>query len=834
MFMHALIAMATATHGGIEGGLGTNVMFGFIGGGVALAVAIFYAWKVSQITLDKEKFPEAVKISELIAEGADAFLRSEYKVLAIFVFLVGILLLALIAWQTAINFWFGAILSALSGYIGMKIATMANIRTTLACQGPTGLNDGLQVAFRSGAVMALSVVSSGLLGLSLMYIIFREEDSAKVWEHLSGFAFGGSSIALFARVGGGIYTKAADVGADLVGKVENDLAEDSPDNPATIADNVGDNVGDVAGMGADLFESFVGSIIATATIGFDEFGPAGEGAVMLPFAIAGLGALCSIAGTMMVRIDPSKDATKGADQEMQNVNTGNGDAGHDDSESILEELLISIRNGIWGASALVLVASIFAVWMSFGLDTKKDGEFAWQLLACVAAGLVCGNAIGYFTEYATSYTYWPTQSIARKSDTGPATVMIQGLGVGMLSTVPPVIFIVATILGTYYISAPHGVYGVAVSAVGMLSTLGVTLATDAFGPVADNAGGIAEMSQDPDMSDATRETTDALDALGNTTAATGKGFAIGSAVLTALALMNAFAESAGLYVDSSSPLGAPIVSLLDPVVLPGVLLGALLPFVFAAQTMLSVGRSAESIMWEVRLQMNDKALRNKPLDSQRCVAICTQASLREMVMPGTLAVFAPILVGTAMGAIGLMGMLTGAISSGFLLAVMMSNAGGAWDNAKKWVEKDNLGPGRGKRSENHKAVVVGDTVGDPFKDTSGPSLNILIKLMSIVSLVIGPSLEKHPWQNEVAGWPAALVVLVVLIVGLWAYDRFAGKAKLHDEETIIAESQKRRAMEKDVEAGDVVAPTMEDEKKDDEEVVDEPAAEQEEAAEKEA
>mmetsp|Transcript_6760 Transcript_6760/g.7554 ORF Transcript_6760/g.7554 Transcript_6760/m.7554 type:complete len:841 (-) Transcript_6760:300-2822(-) len=744
----------------------TNVVVPLIGGVLAALVAAMYVHQVTGSQLDKSKI-ETLRIAKLIAEGADTFLKAEYKALAIFVVVVFIPMAAGISVPTAICFVVGACLSALSGYIGMKIATKANVRTTLACQGDDGLNRGLKVAFKSGAVMALCVVASGLCGISILYLIFETEteDDFEVWETLSGFAFGGSSIALFARVGGGIYTKAADVGADLVGKVENELDEDSPDNPATIADNVGDNVGDVAGMGADLFESFTGSIIAAGTLGAPLHGDAG---VALPLYVAGFGAMCSVVGTMCIRARKSPGMS---------------------GEEVLESLLGSIRWVIYGSSVLVIGATVLSIGLTFGFDHDDS----WPLGLCVVIGLVCGNLIGYFTEYATAYTYRPTKSIAEKSDTGPATVIIQGLGVGMLSTVPPVVFICASILGAFALA---GIYGIAITAVGMLSTLGVTLATDAFGPVADNAGGIAEMAPDDEISEEVRNTTDALDALGNTTAATGKGFAIGSAVLTALALMTAFAKATGIDGEG--------VDLLDEVVLPGVLLGALLPYVFAALTMLSVGKAAESIMWECRDQLNGRYFRDAKIDPAKCVAICTMASLKEMVFPGALAVSAPLVAGLALGAKGLLGVLTGAISSGFLLGVMMSNAGGAWDNAKKYVEKGHLGEGKGKKSENHMAVVVGDTVGDPFKDTSGPALNILIKLMSIVSLVIAPLLieqtgvtasgeaimqAKEKWTD----WWKALAISAVLIVAGIIYSRCMSKyGTLHDKYAIGRESERRK------------------------------------------
>lgn len=743
-----------------------NVSVGLFGGALALVFGFIFAYQVLRIPLDYSKV-KTIIISDTIAKGADDFLRSEYKALSVFVVLVAIFLGSAVSWQCMICFIIGAVLSAVTGYVGMKIATRANIRTTLACQGPTGLDQGLQVAFKSGAVMALSVVSASLLGVSVLYLIFdsRETDKRKIWDYLSGFAFGGSSIALFARVGGGIYTKAADVGADLVGKVEEELEEDSPENPATIADNVGDNVGDVAGMGADLFESYVGSLIASCTLGWPRYGNAG---VALPFWVLGLGSFSSIVGILMIR----------------NKNNAIGMEATD----LLGSLLNSIRFAIYVASFLVLGSVVIAIGATFGFSTTRS----LYLGLCIVIGLVAGILIGFFTEYATSYTYFPTQSIARKGETGAAPVIIQGLGVGMLSTVPSVMFVVIATLAAY---AMEGIYGIAISAVGMLSTLGVTLATDAFGPVADNAGGIAEMAPESEIADDVRDTTDALDALGNTTAATGKGFAIGSAVLTALALMSAFAEATGLDVYKAD--------ILDSVVLPGVLLGSLMPFIFSALTMLSVGKAAESVMWECRHQLNQRHFDNVDLDSQKCVRICAYASLKEMVPPGAIAITAPVIVGTLLGPRALLGMILGAISSGFLLGVMMSNAGGAWDNAKKWVEKGKLGHGKGKKSDPHKATVVGDTVGDPFKDTSGPALNILIKLMSIVSLVIAPILSTKSDPNDPDQpvprddwelWWVALIITGILFVFGWIYLLLLKKyGTVHNIEYISAESAKRKA-----------------------------------------
>jgi len=583
---------------------------------------------------------------------------------------------------TAIAYLIGAIGSGLAGFIGMSIAVRANTRTTV--QAMEGLNSALRVAFNSGAVMGASVVGIALLGVTIMFVAFGD---ASV---VAGFGFGASSIALFARVGGGIYTKAADVGADLVGKVEQGIPEDDPRNPATIADNVGDNVGDVAGMGADLFESYVGSIIATVALAAVGAGALNntlaDELILFPLLVASIGIIASIIGTFLVR-------------------TGEG--------ADMGRLLWSLRTGIFAAGILVLAGTAGAIVVL---------ELPWQLFWVVLVGLIAGQLIGTASEYYTSYEYSPTKKLAEQAETGPATIMIGGLGLGMVSTVIPGLVIVIAMWLSYELA---DVYGVALAAVGMLSTLGITLATDAYGPVADNAGGIAEQAGlDPEV----RERTDALDSLGNTTAATGKGFAIGSAVLTALALMAAYAAVVDIQV----------FNIMDHKVMMGLIIGAIMPFLFAALTMQAVGRAAYAMVQEVRRQFREiSGLLEGTADPDyaRAVDISTQGAMKEMVLPGIISIAVPVLVGAVLGAEALGGLLIGSIATGFLFAIMMANAGGAWDNAKKYIEAGNLG---GKGSDQHSAAVVGDTVGDPFKDTSGPALNILLKLMSIVALVFGP------------------------------------------------------------------------------------------------
>lgn len=686
---------------------------------MGIAGSAYVIWELRRI-LGYDQGNEAMQtIAKAIQEGATAFLASEYRVIAVFIAIVAVVISSFLHWQTALCFVVGAIASASAGYLGMYVAVRANVRTAAAASH--NLHEGLRVAFGSGSIMGIAVVSFSLIGMTVLFLAFSGNPDQLTY--VAGFGFGASSIALFARVGGGIYTKAADVGADLVGKVEQGIPEDDPRNPAVIADNVGDNVGDVAGMGADLFESYSGSIIAAATLG------AGLGAkapvfIGLPFLVAAVGVIASFFGIYMVIGEQLKRSENEINPtilrivrflEQYVVKVG--------ENATLDDLLKILRRSVWGASVLILGFSLFCVLIA-------GVSFNYWLVILV--GLVAGNAIAYATEYYTSYTEKPTQAIAHATQTGAATTIIQGLAVGMMSTVFPILIVAVAILLSIWLgfkadgSVAAGLYAVALSGVGMLSTLGVTLATDAYGPVADNAGGIAEMSHQPSE---VRYRTDALDSLGNTTAATGKGFAIGSAVLTALALLAAYVSAA--KIDNMDILG--------PTMLPGILIGAMMPYLFSALTMMAVGKAAHEIVVEVRRQFREipglMEGSGQP-DYAACVGISTKSALHEMLLPGALAVVVPLVVGFVLGKEALAGMLVGTMSSGFLLAVMMANAGGAWDNAKKWIETGQYG---GKGADSHKAAVVGDTVGDPFKDTSGPSLNILIKLMTIVSLVFATS-----------------------------------------------------------------------------------------------
>lgn len=670
----------------------------------SMAALVFALIMAKRVLRESEGTPLMAKIAGSIRVGANAYLSRQYRVVLIFfagMFVVlGVMAFAnLITPYVPFAFITGGFFSALSGFIGMKIATNANARCANACQN--GLNKGLRVAFSAGSVMGFVVVGLGLLDISIWFALLKFVFKCSLPEVTSAmitFGMGASSMALFARVGGGIYTKAADVGADLVGKVEIGLPEDDPRNPAVIADNVGDNVGDVAGMGADLYESYVGSILSSMALGVAAFSDKIE-AVALPALIASIGVICSLIGSFFVR---TKENTS------------------------QKSLLSSLRRGTNLAAILNAVIAFVLVFI------WKDVFGGITLYFSILSGLVAGVLIGLSTEFFTSDSYKPTKGLAAKSETGSATVIIGGLGLGMLSTALPIIIVSACIIAAYgfaggFTNVNQGLYGIAVAAVGMLSTLGITLATDAYGPVADNAGGIAEMAG---LDASVRERTDALDSLGNTTAATGKGFAIGSAALTALALIAS-------YIEKVESLGVETIdmSVMNPTVLVGLFIGACLPFIFAALTIDSVGRAAQSIVVEVRRQFKEiVGLKDGKCDPDyaNCISLCTKASLKEMIAPTVLAIIAPVIVGLVFGYTGVIGMLCGATVSGFLLAIFMSNAGGAWDNAKKYVESGVHG---GKGSDCHKATVVGDTVGDPLKDTSGPSINILIKLLSMVSLV---------------------------------------------------------------------------------------------------
>ena len=664
----------------------------------AIIALVFSCYQFYSVKSKPEGSDTMKGIGEKIRKGAMAYLKRQYKTVGVFfaVMFVILIVLALTGFLTPFvpfAFLTGGFFSGLSGFIGMKIATYANTRTAEGAR--QGLNRGLKIAFASGSVMGLTVVGLGLLDISVWFILLKFVFKLGVEDIMAAmltFGMGASSMALFARVGGGIFTKAADVGADLVGKVEAGIPEDDPRNPACIADNVGDNVGDVAGMGADLYESYVGSIIscgalaAAAGLGFNG--------VLVPMLIAAIGIIASIIGTFFV------STKEGADQKS---------------------LLGSLRRGTYASAILSAIGSAVLI---FTLLPDNSKVF-WAVIS----GLIAGVLIGFFTEYYTSDSYKPTKKLSASSQTGAATIIIDGVALGMLSTAIPVIIIGISIIISFFTaggagSFASGLYGVGLSAVGMLSTLGITLATDAYGPVADNAGGIAEMSGLPGE---VRNRTDALDSLGNTTAATGKGFAIGSAALTALALIVSYTDK--IPADKLN------LVITNPAVLIGLFIGAMLPFLFSALTMQAVGRAAQQIVIEVRRQFKEiKGLMEGKADAdyETCVDICTRSSLKEMILPAALGILAPIVVGLVLGVNGVVGMLAGALVSGFVLAIMMANSGGSWDNAKKYIEAGNFG---GKGSENHKAAVVGDTVGDPFKDTSGPSVNILIKLLSMVSIV---------------------------------------------------------------------------------------------------
>ena len=639
----------------------------------ALLFAFYLTKKVGKQDAGTDRMKE---IAAFIHEGARAFLTAEYKILVVFVAVLFVLIgIGIGNWVTAVCFLVGALFSTAAGYIGMNVATKANVRTAAAAKD-SGMNKALSIAFSGGAVMGMCVVGFGLFGAGVVYILTKNPDV------LSGFSLGASSIALFARVGGGIYTKAADVGADLVGKVEAGIPEDDPRNPAVIADNVGDNVGDVAGMGADLFESYVGSLVSAITLGVVY---AKESGAIFPLVIAALAVLASVIGCFFVKGDENSSPHK------------------------------ALKYGSYSAAIVVMIGSLILSKMFFN---------GFKEAIAIIFGLVVGLLIGVITEIYTSGDYRFVKKIAQQSETGPATTVISGIAVGMQSTAVPIILIAIGIIGAYSFS---GLYGIALAAVGMLSTTGITVAVDAYGPIADNAGGIAEMSGLPSE---VRNITDKLDAVGNTTAAMGKGFAIGSAALTALALFVSYAQAVGLFEEG--------INLLDYKVIVGMFVGGMLPFLFSAFTMDSVSKAAYKMIEEVRRQF--KTIpgilegKGKP-DYKSCVAISTQAALKEMLLPGVMAVLAPVFIGVVLGPDALGGLLGGALVTGVMLAIFMSNSGGAWDNAKKYIEDGHHG---GKGSEAHRAAVVGDTVGDPFKDTSGPSINILIKLMTIVSLVFAP------------------------------------------------------------------------------------------------
>ncbi len=692
------------------------MVMAFVGSILALLFALLTAFKVLKFPEGSERMK---KLSASIRAGANAYLRRQYCIVSVF-FAVMFVVLGAMAWAKLLTpfvpfaFLTGGFFSGLSGFIGMKVATAANARTADGCQ--KSLNHGLRAAFSAGSVMGFTVVGLGLLDIAIWFSLLKfvfKLAPADITSAMLTFGMGASSMALFARVGGGIFTKAADVGADLVGKVEVGIPEDDPRNPAVIADNVGDNVGDVAGMGADLYESYVGSIISASALGVSASAAIGAADALkfmaLPMLIAAIGVVCSIVGTYLVR---TRD---GATQK---------------------QLLRALSRGTNFAAVVIAL-------VSWPLVSRILGAEHWKVYFAILGGLVSGVLIGQSTEYFTSASYKPTQDLAATSETGTATIVIGGLAVGMLSTLIPILIVAACVLLAFFVSGgatqpAMGLYGIALAAVGMLSTLGITLATDAYGPVADNAGGIAEMAG---LDASVRERTDALDSLGNTTAATGKGFAIGSAALTALALMASYIDKVHSIEGGAAKVAD--LGITNPTVLIGLFVGACLPFVFAALTMKSVGRAAQSIVQEVRRQFREiPGLMEGKADPDyaNCVDLCTRASLREMVLPTLVAVAAPIALGLVLGCSGVVGMLAGATATGFLMAVFMSNAGGAWDNAKKYIESGTHG---GKGSECHKAAVVGDTVGDPFKDTSGPSINILIKLLSMVSIVFAALVVKY-------------------------------------------------------------------------------------------
>jgi len=784
------------------GGVAAIAAPGVVAGALALMFIMYLQGKIGKQRVGKDiGKPQLDKLAGQVRRGSIAFLKIEYQYLAAFVTFLAIVVLILFSVQpidkkklealdkvydgnyddgtdgvrVAAALIVGAILSGSAGWFGMSVATLGNVRTTVACTEGT-LNDGLQTAFTSGSVMGFTVVGLGLMGLSLMFWIMHVGRTVSYsMEIMAGFGVGGSSIALFARVAGGIYTKAADVGADLVGKVEAGIDEDDPHNPAVIADNVGDNVGDVAGMGADLFESYVGSIIAACTLAPEvamvscKDGTSYDAAnqfVAFPFILSAVGIVCSLIGTFFVKTS----------QEGKGWNVK------------LADLMWGLERGMYMAAFLFVGLAALVVHLLFGDDDEgkmsadgmnmmKLSTIGWRLYGCVIIGLISGAMIGKITEYFTSFDYGPVISIKDRGRTGPATVVIQGIGVGMISCAPPTFILVSCILACSALGGDaFGNYAVAMAAVGMLATLGITLATDAYGPVADNAGGLAEMAG---LGEDVRNKTDSLDALGNTTAATGKGFAIGSAVLTALSLLAAFKEKVTKLNpgDTNKLLAEGGFDISDSAVMAGCLFGAMLPYIFAAMTMISVGKAAAEIIEEVRRQFREipglrKAIERASAgetipeaedvepDSDRCVEISTRSSVKEMIAPGLYAILAPIFVGFTVGPRCLMGMLAGSITSGAMCAIMMSNAGGAWDNSKKLCEKLDI-----KKTDQGKACIMGDTVGDPFKDTSGPALNILIKLMSMVSLLIAPLLRnQEDWSQWYFGMIAVGLFIIVTFI----------------------------------------------------------------------
>eukprot|EP00735_Rhodelphis_limneticus_P012361 TRINITY_DN560_c0_g1::TRINITY_DN560_c0_g1_i1::g.10425::m.10425 TRINITY_DN560_c0_g1::TRINITY_DN560_c0_g1_i1::g.10425 ORF type:complete len:896 (+),score=348.00,sp/Q898Q9/HPPA_CLOTE/50.74/0.0,H_PPase/PF03030.11/1.5e-246,H_PPase/PF03030.11/20,CRT-like/PF08627.5/1.7e+02,CRT-like/PF08627.5/1.2 TRINITY_DN560_c0_g1_i1:73-2688(+) len=719
----------------------TSVLAAMVAGMFGLVAVTYYAIEVMKRPTGTATMRE---IAGYIEEGAQAFLHAEFRYILVFLIIMFVLMLLAVDVPTAGCYLFGGLFSGATGYLGMSIAVKGNVRTAAAAEG--SLSQGLQVAFRTGAVMGLAVVSVGLFGISLVYIIFENSKA------LAGFGAGASTIALFMRVGGGIYTKAADVGADLVGKVEADIPEDDPRNPATIADNVGDNVGDVAGMGADLFESFIGTIVASIVLGSQRYGTDG---IAFTFLLAACGVVACVFCSAYV---------------------------HCNENSTMDDLLKSLTYNVLASSFLIVVCTLGLSYGIFSEDRGYDSDVAINVFISVISGLICGILIGKVTEYFTSHSFPPTKSIAQAAQFGAGPVIIQGLGEGMYSTVVPLFLVVITLVLSYEL---QGFFGTAIASLGMLSTLGVTMATDAYGPVADNAGGIAEMSELPSY---VRDRTDLLDALGNTTAATGKGFATGSAVLAALGLLAAFSREARIAE----------INMLDRLVIVSLLIGAMLPFLFSALTMLAVNRAAQAMIVEVRRQFREidglrEGVEGVRADYNKCVSISTTSALREMILPGLLAVAAPMIIGFWFGLQSLGAMLLGGTATGYLLGVMMSAAGGAWDNAKKYVESGAFGKDNGKGSDWHKAAVAGDTVGDPFKDTSGPSLNILIKIMVQFALVFTPIFESVAPGDWPENWYIGVIAFVATVVFVGIFSLYIAVKEESAQEAAAQEATKSEA-----------------------------------------